>query len=114
MYPNSFSKPVIPLESTIPSYIWYLPAIPNLDFLVPSQNLFKSFPFVTVQAHGAVREISIFHAKNILTEVLTSKIYIKKSYTSPILDDGMKWTKSANDRWNEKFLPYLRQNKKAP
>ena len=49
-------KPVIPLESTIPSYMWYLPATPNLDFLVPSQNLFKSSLFVTVKAHGAVRE----------------------------------------------------------
>src|SRR3954468_5848073 len=29
---------------------------PNLDSLVLSRNLFKSFPFVTVQAHGAVRE----------------------------------------------------------
>src|SRR4051812_29208988 len=49
-------KPVFPLESTIPSYIWYLPAIPNLDFLVPSRNLFKSFAFLTVQDHGVVRE----------------------------------------------------------
>src|ERR1041385_8259615 len=49
-------KPVVPFESTIPTYMWYLPATPNLDFLVPSRNLFKSFPFVTVQAHGAVRE----------------------------------------------------------
>src|ERR1041385_3474260 len=49
-------KLVIPLESTIPSYMWYLPTTPNLYFLVPSRNLFKSFPFVTIQAHGLVRE----------------------------------------------------------
>src|SRR3954471_11243834 len=49
-------KPVIPYEYTIPSYIWYLLAIPNEDFHVPSQNLFKSFLFVTVEAHSAVRE----------------------------------------------------------
>src|SRR3954466_7927454 len=39
------SKPVIPYESTIPAYIWYLLAIPNEDFLVPSQNLIQKFPF---------------------------------------------------------------------
>src|SRR3954467_8394032 len=50
------SKPVIPYESTIPTYIWYLLDIPNEDFHVPSQNLFKSFLFVTIQAHGAMRE----------------------------------------------------------
>src|ERR1041385_7293855 len=49
-------KPVVPFESTIPTYMWYLPATPNLDSLVLSRNLFKSFPFVTVHAHGAVRE----------------------------------------------------------
>src|SRR3954465_324163 len=38
-------KPVIPYESTIPIYIWYLLAIPNEDFLVPSQNLIQNFPF---------------------------------------------------------------------
>src|SRR3954466_6100521 len=48
-------KPVVPFESTIPTYMWYLPATPNLDFNVPSRNLFKIFPFVTVQAHGALR-----------------------------------------------------------
>src|SRR4051812_1655674 len=57
-------KPVIPLESTIPSYIWYLPAIPNLDCLVPSQNLFKSFPFVTIQAHGVVSESQYLPCQN--------------------------------------------------
>src|SRR4051812_17855556 len=49
-------KPVIPYESTIPSYIWYLLAIPNKDFHLPSQNLIQKFLFVIVQAHGAVRE----------------------------------------------------------
>src|SRR3954462_15352514 len=48
-------KPFIPYESTIPTYIWYLLAIPNEDFHVPYQNLFKRFLFVTVQAHGTVR-----------------------------------------------------------
>ena len=39
------------------------------------KTLFKSFLFVTVQAHGAVREISIFHAKTSLLhdKVLTSQ-----------------------------------------
>src|SRR3954465_7298896 len=49
-------NPVVPFESTIPTYMWYLPATSNLDILVPSRNLFKSFPFATVQVHGAVRE----------------------------------------------------------
>ena len=67
----------MPYESTIPSYIWYLLAIPNEDFHVPSQNYSKSFLFVTVQAHGAVGGIGIFHAKNVLLldKVLTSQIY---------------------------------------
>src|SRR4051812_14427706 len=43
--PHSLSKPVVPYESTIPTYIWYLFAIPNEDFLVPTQNLIQKFPF---------------------------------------------------------------------
>src|SRR3954463_11093775 len=42
---NHLSKPVVPFESTIPTYIWYLLAIPNEDFHVPSQNLIQKFPF---------------------------------------------------------------------
>ena len=40
------------------------------------KTLLKSFLFVTVQAHGVVRD-SIFHAKNVLLhdKVLTSHIY---------------------------------------
>src|SRR4051812_34722178 len=38
-------KLVIPYESTIPTIIWYLLAIPIEDFLVPSQNLIQKFPF---------------------------------------------------------------------
>ena len=70
-------KPVMPWESTIPSYIWYLLAIPNEDFHVPSQNLQISFPFVPVQAHGAVEAIDIYQAKDVLLvdKVLTSQIY---------------------------------------
>src|SRR3954465_10355656 len=43
--PHSLSKPVVPYESIIPTYIWYLLAIPNEDFHVPSQNLIQKFPF---------------------------------------------------------------------
>ena len=38
-------KPIIPYESTIPTYIWYLLAIPTEEFRVPSQNLIQKFPF---------------------------------------------------------------------
>ena len=45
----------MPYESTIPSYIWYLLAIPNEDFLVPSQNYSKVFLFcASVLAHEEV------------------------------------------------------------
>ena len=67
----------MPYESTISSYIWYLLAIPNDDFHVPSQKPSNSFPFVPVEAHGAVEVIDIFHAKDVLLvdKVLTSQIY---------------------------------------
>src|ERR1043165_5611809 len=41
----TFLNTVIPFESTIPTYIWYLCAILNEDFHVPSQNLIQKFPF---------------------------------------------------------------------
>src|ERR1043165_7955098 len=41
----TFLNPVVPYESTIPTYIWYLRAIPNEDFHVPSQNHIQKFPF---------------------------------------------------------------------
>ena len=55
MHPKSF-KPVMPYESTIPSYTWYLPAIPNEDFHVPSRKYSKeAFLFcASVLAHVEV------------------------------------------------------------
>ena len=54
MHPKSL-KPVMPYESTIPSYTWYLPAIPNEDFRVPSRNYSKAFLFCAyVLAHEEV------------------------------------------------------------
>jgi hypothetical protein len=45
----------MPYESTIPSYIWYLLAIPNEDFHVPSQNYSKALLFcASVLAHEEV------------------------------------------------------------
>src|ERR1044072_2243143 len=42
---HPFLNPVVPFESTIPTYICYLRAIPNEYFHVPSQNLIQKFPF---------------------------------------------------------------------
>src|SRR4051812_24147029 len=100
----------MPYESTIPSYIWYLLAIPNEDFLVPPQNYSKFSFFVTVQAHGAVGGDWYLpcYFFLLLDKFLTSQIYeaeaslenaqfslvsqfIKKLTLPPYFDDGMKW-----------------------
>src|SRR3954463_15663253 len=70
-------KPIIPYESTIPTYIWYLLAIPNEDFHVPSQNLIQKFPFCkrTSSWCGEGKSVSSM-PKNVLLndKVLTSHI----------------------------------------
>ena len=53
----------MPYESTIPSYIWYLPTIPDEVFHVPTLNLQLHICFVHIQAHGAVGVESIIRAK---------------------------------------------------
>ena len=64
--PHSLSKPVVPYESTIPTYIWYLLAIPNEYFRVPSQNLIQKCTFCnrTSSWCGEGKSIS-FMPKNI-------------------------------------------------
>src|SRR3954471_4272656 len=87
---NHLSKnPVVPFESTIPTYIWYLRAIPNEDFHVPSQNLIQKFPFCNRTSSWCGEEKSLSFMQKDLTKVLTSEMQKEKSCTSPILDDGM-------------------------
>ena len=64
----------MPYESTISSYIWYLPTIPNEVFHVPTLNLQLHIYFVPVQAHGAVGVECIFRAKCALPN---AKVYSK-------------------------------------
>src|ERR1043165_9342197 len=87
----------------LPIYGIYVPSLTK-TFMYHLKTLFKSFLFVTVPAHGAVRGNQYLSCQKYLTEVLTSqKIKNKrekekeKSYTSPILDDG----KTVYDRWSQ-------------
>src|ERR1043165_5673673 len=76
----------------LPIYGIYVPSLTK-TFMYHLNTLFKSFLFVTVQAHGAVRRNQYLSCKKYLTEVLTSQMQKEKICTSPILDDGMKWAK---------------------
>ena len=67
----------MPYESTIPSYIWYLSAIPNEVFHVPTLNLQWHICFVPIQAHETVGVESIFRAKYTLHN---DKVYSRKIY----------------------------------
>src|ERR1043165_6703797 len=78
-------NPVVPVESTMPTYMWYLRAIPNEDFKYHLKTLFKSFLFVTVQAHGAVRRNQYLSCQKYLTEVLTSQMQKRKVALPPYL-----------------------------
>src|SRR3954463_7275734 len=70
--PHSLFEPVVPYESTIPTYIWYLLAIPNEDFRVPSQNLIQKFPFCNRTSSWCSEGKSVSFRPKIFTEVLTS------------------------------------------
>src|SRR3954468_17658671 len=81
----------------LPIYGIYVTSLTK-TFMYHLKTLFKSFLFVTIQAHGAVRGNQYLTCQKYLTEVLTSqkqkeKVKNEKSYTSPILDNGMKWVK---------------------
>ena len=67
----------MPYESTISSYIWYLPAIPNKVSHVPTLKLQLHICFVPIQAHGVVGVESIFRAKCALPN---AKVYSRKIY----------------------------------
>ena len=67
----------MPYDSTIPSYIWYLPAIPNEVFHVPTLNLQLHIYFVPIQAHGSVGVETIFRAKCALPN---AKVYSRQIY----------------------------------
>src|SRR4051812_18184661 len=57
---SPFQDPVVPFESTIPTYIWYLRSIPNKDFHVPSQNLIQKFPFCNHTSSWCGEEKSVY------------------------------------------------------
>src|ERR1041384_7584341 len=76
----------------LPIYGIYVPSLTK-TFMYHLKTSFKSFLFVTIQAHGAVRRNQYLSCHKYLTEVLTSQMQKEKSCTSPILDDGMKWVK---------------------
>lgn len=71
------------------------------------KTLFKSFLFVTAQAHGAVRGNQYLSCQKYLTEVLTSQMQKEKSCTSPILDDGI----TVYDRWSQEQKCKQKNNK---
>src|ERR1041384_8157357 len=56
----------------LPIYGIYLPSLTK-TFVYHLKTLFKSFLFVTVQAHGAVRGNQYLPCQKYLTEVLTSQ-----------------------------------------
>ena len=74
----------MPYKSTIPSYIWYLPAIPNKVFHVRTQKLQLHIYFVPIQAHRAVGVESIFRPRCSLPN---AKVYSRKIYGR---DDGLE------------------------
>ena len=74
MHPKSL-KPVMPYDSTIPSYTWYLPAIPKEVFHVLTLNLQLHICFVPIQAHGTVGVDSIFREKRALPK---AKLILEK------------------------------------
>ena len=79
------------------------------------KTLFKSFLFVTVRTHGAVRGNQYLSCQKYLTEVLTSQKFKKKrekekkykSCTSPVLDDGT----TIYDRWSQEQKCKQKHNK---
>src|SRR3954463_2119258 len=84
----------------LPIYGIYVPSLTK-NFMYHLKTLFKSFLFVTVQAHGAVRGNQYILCQKYLTEVLTSQKKRErekdKSCTSPIFDDGT----TVYDRWSQ-------------
>src|SRR3954464_8300230 len=75
----------------LPTYGIYVASLTK-TFMYHLKTLFKSFLFVTVQAHGAVKVNQYLSCQKYLMEVLTSqkqkeKQKNDKSCTSPILDD---------------------------
>src|SRR3954469_21945174 len=96
----------------LPIYGIYVPSLTK-TFMYHLKTLFKSFLFVTVQAHGAVRGNQYLSCQKYLTVVLTSqkqkeKREKEKSCTSPILDDDT----TVYDRWSQEQKCKQKNNKK--
>src|ERR1043165_1642482 len=82
----------------LPIYGIYLPSLTK-TFMYHLKTLFKSFLFLTVQAHGAVRGNQYLSCQKYLTEVLTSQKKRKKRKvalppylmtTQPSMIDGVR------------------------
>ena len=82
---NSINPKVIPYESTIPSYMRYLPAIPSKFVCAKLQTFKWNFVLYTRAAHVSTRAAYIFHAR----WVTLKRSGLRSSFTRKWLVTGM-------------------------
>ena len=63
MHPNSLNAKVVPYESTIPSYMQYLPAVPSKFVCAKLQTFKWNSVLYARAAHVSTRAAYIFHAR---------------------------------------------------
>ena len=85
VHPNSLNPKVVPYESTIPSYMWYLPAVPS-KFVCAKLQTFKwnSVLYARI-AHVSTRDVCISHAR----QVILKRSGLRSSFTRKWLVTGM-------------------------
>src|SRR3954462_8515986 len=94
----------------LPIYGIYVPSLTK-TFMYHLKTLFKSFLFVTVQAHGAVRRNQYLSCEKDLTEVVTSQMQKRKVVLPPYLMMEGDEPHAAKDSWNENQTPSILEAK---
>ena len=66
MHPNSINPKVIPYESTIPSYMRYLPAVPSKFVSAKLQTFKCNSVLYDRKTHVSTRVVRIFHVRRVI------------------------------------------------
>ena len=102
MHPNSINPKVTPYESTIPSYMRYLPTVPSKFVCAKLQTFKWNSVLYARAAHVSTRAACIFHARWV--------IFKRSGLCSSLTRKGWNRDAQSHDPKRSKLINIIKQN----